>query len=69
MGDVMIRPGDLILGDDDGVVVVRRDAAVGVLEKAKARSAKEIAFIKRLRDGELTIDLFDLRGKRATKSR
>jgi hypothetical protein len=28
--------------------VVRRDAAAGVLEKAKARSAKEIAFIKRL---------------------
>jgi hypothetical protein len=40
-----------------------------VLEKAEARTAKELAFIKRLRDGELTIDLFDLRGKREAKSR
>lgn len=68
MGDVTIRPGDLILGDDDGVVAVRRDVAPDVLEKAKARTVKEMAFIKRLRDGELTIDLYDLRGKRAARS-
>jgi 4-hydroxy-4-methyl-2-oxoglutarate aldolase len=69
LGDVTIRPGDFIIGDDDGVVVVRREAGSDVLEKAEARTAKELAFIKRLRDGELTIDLFDLRGKREAKSR
>jgi 4-hydroxy-4-methyl-2-oxoglutarate aldolase len=69
IGDVLIRPGDFIVGDDDGVVVVRHEAASDVLEKAKARSEKELAFIKRLREGELTIDLYDLRGKRAAGSR
>ena len=69
IGNVMIRPGDLIIGDDDGVVVVRCDAAPDVLEKAKARSDKEISFIKRLREGELTIDLYDLREKRTAGSR
>jgi 4-hydroxy-4-methyl-2-oxoglutarate aldolase len=69
IGEVTIRPGDLIVGDDDGVVVVRREAASDVLEKAKARTAKEAAFIKRLREGELTIDLYDLREKRSLRSR
>ncbi len=68
VGDVTIRSGDLILGDDDGVVVVPRDAASYVLERAKARTEKEIAFIKRLREGELTIDLYDLRRMRTVGS-
>lgn len=69
IGGVTIRPGDFIVGDDDGVVVVRREGAGAVLEKAKARTAKEIAFIKRLREGELTLDLYDLRDKGAVRSR
>ena len=68
IGDTTVRPGDLILGDDDGVVVVRRAAAEYVLEQAKYRSEKETAFIKRLREGELTIDLYDLRGRRTAGS-
>jgi 4-hydroxy-4-methyl-2-oxoglutarate aldolase len=62
---VTVRPGDFIVGDDDGVVVVRRDAVSDVLEKARVRSEKEAAIIERLRAGQLTIDLYHLREKRA----
>lgn len=35
IGDVVIRPGDIVLGDIDGVVVVPRDLAYGVLVRAE----------------------------------
>lgn len=47
-GGVMINPGDIIVGDDDGIVVIPRDRIVEVLERAKKiddlerREAEEI---------------------------
>ncbi len=55
--NVTIHPGDLVLGDRDGVVVVRREEAQEVLQKALARDEKEMGIKERLRKGETTLEL------------
>jgi len=55
---VFINPGDLVLGDRDGVVVVRRQQAEAVLEQSRAREARESIAMERLRAGESTLDIF-----------
>lgn len=36
-GDIMVRTGDVVFGDDDGVVVIQREALASVIEKAEAK--------------------------------
>ncbi len=62
-----IEAGDVIIADDDGVVVVRREDAGAVLRKAEARLAAEEAKRKRLAAGELGLDIYDMRGRLAEK--
>jgi 4-hydroxy-4-methyl-2-oxoglutarate aldolase len=58
-----IDPGDVIVADDDGVVVVRRSAAGDVVKASEQRVAKEEKTRERLAKGELGLDIYGLREK------
>jgi 4-hydroxy-4-methyl-2-oxoglutarate aldolase len=56
-----IRPGDVIVADDDGVCVVRREAAADILAKARKRQAMEEEKRARYEAGQLSLDINDMR--------
>jgi len=58
---MLIEPGDAIVADADGVVVVARDRVAAVAEAAEAREHKEEATRKRLAAGELGLDIYGMR--------
>jgi 4-hydroxy-4-methyl-2-oxoglutarate aldolase len=66
-GGGLIRPGDVILADDDGVVVVSRTEAKAVLDSSRTREAKEAATRERLAAGELGLDIYGMREALAAK--
>jgi 4-hydroxy-4-methyl-2-oxoglutarate aldolase len=59
----VIRPGDVILADDDGVVVVPRERAREAAERSEAREAKEAKSRGAFLDGQLGLDRYGLREK------
>ena len=63
----LVRPGDVVVADDDGVVVVPRRDADTVLAASRAREEKEAASRARYRAGELSLDVNDMRGRLARK--
>jgi len=63
----LVHPGDLIVADDDGVVVVGQARAASVLAASRAREEKEVATRTRLEAGELGLDLYGMREALARK--
>jgi 4-hydroxy-4-methyl-2-oxoglutarate aldolase len=61
----LVHPGDIIVADQDGVVVVARADAGEVAKLGEQRRAKEEAARQRLRTGELGLDMYSLRAKLA----
>lgn len=60
LAEVMISPGDWIVADVDGVVVIGTTQLQNVLRAGEARAAKKQRMLKALRDGHTTADLLSL---------
>ena len=60
MGNVLVKPGDLIVGDVDGVVAIPREHVDAVLTASEQREATERGILNRLRAGETTLSVFGL---------
>jgi len=62
-----VEPGDVVVADDDGVVIVPRSNAASVLEASRVRAQKEVASRERYAAGELSLDVQGLRAELASK--
>ncbi|AXJ10094.1 4-carboxy-4-hydroxy-2-oxoadipate aldolase/oxaloacetate decarboxylase [Arthrobacter sp. PM3] len=60
IGDEIIYPGDILLGDADGVVVVRKDEVDDVIRLSQERDDAERDLIRRYHDGGTTLELCNL---------
>ena len=59
----IVRPGDVVIGDADGVVVVKREHAEAISTLGQKRIEKEAMSRARLKTGELGVDFYGLRAK------
>jgi 4-hydroxy-4-methyl-2-oxoglutarate aldolase len=59
IGEVVVRRGDLVVGDADGVVVLPPDIAAVAMAAAIDREAKEAAILDRIRAGEPTLKVYN----------
>ena len=66
-GGQLVNPGDVVVADDDGVVVVRRDEVMQVLEATRRRADLEEQKALRLASGELGLDIYNMRPRLAVK--
>lgn len=58
---VPVRPGDAVVADADGVLVLAAEAVEATLVASRRRVEKEDGIMRRLRDGELTMDIYGFR--------
>ncbi|GIG91999.1 4-carboxy-4-hydroxy-2-oxoadipate aldolase/oxaloacetate decarboxylase [Plantactinospora endophytica] len=65
LGGVPVRDGDLVLADPDGVLVLPAERVDAVLAAARQRQADERRYLDRIRQGELTLDIYRLRDRYA----
>jgi 4-hydroxy-4-methyl-2-oxoglutarate aldolase len=63
----LVNPGDLVIADDDGIVVVRYSEAADVLEKSRKRDADEADKRKVLQSGKLGLDIYNMRPRLAER--
>jgi 4-hydroxy-4-methyl-2-oxoglutarate aldolase len=66
-GGQLVHPGDVVVADDDGVVVVRRSEVLHVVEASRARADLEAQKTLRLANGELGLDIYNMRSRLAEK--
>ena len=57
---LVVHPGDLVIGDADGVVAVPRGRAAEVVEASRRRDLDEAEICSRLLQGETTLDIYSL---------
>ena len=57
----LVEPGDLMVADDDGVVVVKRGEIAQALEKSLAREKKEQETTRKIEEGQLGVDFYGFR--------
>jgi 4-hydroxy-4-methyl-2-oxoglutarate aldolase len=62
-----VEPGDIVVADDDGVVIVERAKASEVLDASRAREQKEAASRARYAGGEISLDVSNMRDDLARK--
>lgn len=67
VGAVTVRPGDLILGDDDGVVAVPRAKVDGLLATAREQIERERQWMEEIAKGRTTVDLLGLAAAEITE--
>ncbi|WP_068875903.1 MULTISPECIES: RraA family protein [unclassified Phenylobacterium] len=60
IGEVVVRRGDLVFGDADGVVVLDPETAAAAVPAAARRDADEAAILDQVRAGALTLDVYKL---------
>ncbi len=60
VGDVEVNPGDWVVGDGDGVVVVPGAALDEVVAAGRSRAEKEVGYFAALRGGATTLELLGL---------
>lgn len=63
----LVNPGDVVVADDDGVVIVRRVEVAKVVEASRERADLEDHKALRLAKGELGLDIYNMRGRLAEK--
>jgi 4-hydroxy-4-methyl-2-oxoglutarate aldolase len=63
----LVRPGDVVVADDDGVVVVDRERAADLLPACAAREDREARTRERYQAGELSLDVHSMREELAQK--
>lgn len=60
LGGQVVRPGDVVVGGADGVVVIDQDRAEAVYNAAVERQKRELAIMRELREGKTTMELLGL---------
>ncbi|WP_261131597.1 RraA family protein [Bacillus sp. Marseille-Q3570] len=53
LGEMIVQPGDLLLGDEDGLVVIPQESAEEILGKVKAQERKELDIFKTIEDDSI----------------
>ena len=60
--NVIVHPGDLIVGDADGIVCIPRDLIAETIEKSKARELEEADILRRITAGDTTLAIYGWEG-------
>jgi 4-hydroxy-4-methyl-2-oxoglutarate aldolase len=58
-GGIPVAPGDILFGDDDGIIVMNDEEVMGIVEIAESIQAKEEKIASRLKDGESFINMLN----------